>query len=66
MESLFVTSSCGIDALKGLFDRVRTPIYKTMAPARNVTDVVIFRMNKDCHSELAIFGRRTSLVAEAR
>ena len=36
------------------------------APARNVTDMVIFRMSKDCRSELAIFGRRTPLVAEAR
>ena len=29
-------------------------------------DVVIFRMSKDCRSELAIFGRRTPLVAVAR
>ena len=36
------------------------------APARDVMDVVIFRMSKDCRSELAIFGRRTPLVAEAR
>ena len=36
------------------------------APARNVTHVVIFRMSKDCHSELVNFGRRTPLVAEAR
>ena len=36
------------------------------APAQNVTDVVNFRMSKDCRSELAIFGRRTPLVAEAR
>ena len=54
------------DALKRLFAMTRTPIYKTMAPARNVTDVVIFRMSKDCRSELAIFGYRTSLVAEAQ
>ena len=44
----------------------RTPMYKTMAPTRNVTDVVIFRMSKDCRSELAIFGRRTPLVTEAQ
>ena len=54
------------DVLKRLFVMTRTPIYKTMAPARNVTDVVIFRISKDCRSELAIFGRRTPLVAEAR
>ena len=36
------------------------------APAQSVTDVVIFRMSKDCRSELAIFGRRTPLVEEAR
>ena len=36
------------------------------APARNVTDVVIFIMSKDCRSELAIFGRRNPLVAKAR
>ena len=56
----------GIDALKGLSAMARTPMYKTMAPGRNVTDVVIFRMSKDCRSELAIFGRRTPLVAEAQ
>ena len=32
------------------------------APARNVTDVVIFKMSKDCRSELAIFERKTPLV----
>ena len=36
------------------------------AAARNVTDVVIFTMSKDGRSELAIFARRTPLVAEAR
>ena len=36
------------------------------APARNVTDAVIVTSSKDCLSELAIFGRRTPLVAEAR
>ena len=66
MDSLFVTLTNGIDIIRGLFDWARTPIYKTMALARIVTDVVNFRMSKDFYSELAIFGRRTSLVAEAR
>ena len=35
----------------------------TMSPAQNVADVVLFRMSKDCRSELAIFGRRTPLAA---
>ena len=48
-----------------LFAMARTSIYKTMAPVWNVTDVVIFKMSKDCHSALATFGRRTPLVAEA-
>ena len=66
VESLFVAQTFGIDVLKGLFARARTPIYKTMAPVRNVPNAVNFRMSKDCRSELAIFGRRTPLVAEGR
>ena len=30
------------------------------APAQNVTDVVIFRMSKDCHLKLAIFWAQDS------
>ena len=66
MDSLFVTLTNGIDVIRGLFDWARTPIYKTMTLARIVTDVVDFRMSKGFSSELAIFGRETSLVAEAR
>ena len=66
MDSLFVSSTNGIDVIKGFFDRARTLIYKTMTFARIVTDVVNFRVSRDCRSELAIFERRTSLVAEAR
>ena len=66
MESLFVASSCAHDALKRLFCHDKNADIQDYAPARNVTDVVIFRMSKDCRSELAIFGRRTPLVAEAR
>ena len=65
MESLFVTLLCADDVLKGLFAVARTPIYKTMAHALNVTDVVIFKTSKDCRWELAIFERTTPLVAEA-
>ena len=66
MDSLFVTSTNGIDVIKGYLYRARASIYKTMALARIVTDVVNFRMSKDFRSESAIFGRRTSLVAEAQ
>ena len=62
MDSLFVSLTSGIDVIKGLFDRARTPIYKTMTLARIVTDVVNFRMRNDCRSELAIFGDRKSVV----
>ena len=65
MES-FVAQTRAHDILKRLFAMTKPPIYKTVAPARNVTDVVIFRMSKHCHSELATFGRRPPLVAEAR
>ena len=34
-----------------------------MAPALNVTDVVNFKMSKDCRLELAIFWRGPPLVA---
>ena len=36
------------------------------APARIVTKMVIFRMIKDCRSDLAISWRRAPLLAEAR
>ena len=61
-----MSSTNGIDVIKGFWYRVRTSIYKTMALARTVTDVVNFRMSKGFRSESAIFGRRTSLVAEAQ
>ena len=60
MESLFVALTCAHDALKRLFAMARTPISKTMAPA------VIFRISKDCRSELAVFGRTALLVVEVR
>ena len=66
MDSLFVSLTSGIDVIRGLFDRARTPIHKTITLARIVTDVVDFRMSKDFSSELAISGRGTSLVAKAR
>ena len=64
MDSLFVTSTNGIDVIKGYLYRARAPIYKAMAQI--VSDVVNFRMSKDFRSESAIFGRSTSLVAEAQ
>ena len=67
MDSLFVSSTNGIDVINGYLYRARAPtIYKTMALAQIVSDVVNFRMSKDFRSELAIFGRRTSLVTETR
>ena len=66
MELMFVASSCANDALKRLFFMARTPHTQDYSPARNVTDAVIFRMSKNCRSELAIFGRRTPFVAKAR
>ena len=66
MESLFVTLLCADDVLKRLFAMARTPKYKTMAPARYVADVVIFRMSKECRSKLATFGHRTPIVVEER
>ena len=66
MDSLFVASTNGIDVIKGYLYRARAPIYKTMALAQIVSDVVKFRMSKDFRSESAIFGRSTSLVAEAQ
>ena len=66
MDSLFVTSTNSIDVVKGFLYMTKAPIYKTIALARIVTDVVNFRMSKDFRSESAIFGRRTSLVAEAQ
>ena len=59
-------STSGIDVIKGLFARARAPTYKTMTLVRIVTDEVNFGMSKDFRSELAIFGRSTSLVAEAQ
>ena len=38
-----------------------TSIYNTIALVRSITDVVIFRMSKDCRSELAIFLAQGSL-----
>ena len=61
-----MSSTNGIDVIKGFLYRARAPIYKTMALARIATDVVNFRMGKDFRLESAIFGRRTSLVAEAQ
>ena len=66
MDSLFVTSTNGIDVIKGYLYRARASIYKTMALAQIVSDVVKFRMSKDFRSESAILGRSTSLVAEAQ
>ena len=66
VESFF----CGVDVRSRHFEKnfchVRNADIQDYAPARNVTHVVIFRMSKDCHSELVNFGRRTPLVAEAR
>ena len=56
MDSLFVSSTNGIDFIKGFLYRVRAPIYKAMALERTVTDVVNFRMSKDCRSELDTLG----------
>ena len=55
MDSLFVTSTNGIDVIKGYLYRARASIYKTMALAQIVSDVVKFRMSKDFRSESAIF-----------
>ena len=66
MDSLFVSSTNGIDVIKGYLYRARASIYKAMALAQIVTDVVNFRMSEDFRSESAIFGRSTSLVAEAQ
>ena len=59
---------CCVDARHRRFKRTfwqgKNGDIQDYAPARNVTDVVIFRMSKDCRSELAIFG--TPLVAEER
>ena len=61
---------CGVDVhsrrVEKTFCLGRNADIQDYAPARNVADVAIFRMSKDCCSELAIFGRRTPLVAEAR
>ena len=60
-----MTQRCAHDALKRLCHDKNADI-QDYAPARNVTDVVILRMSKECRSELAIFGGRTPLVVEAQ
>ena len=52
---------CDVDARSRPFGKTfhgKNDDIQDYAPARNVTDVVIFRMSKDRRSELAIFGRR--------
>ena len=61
---------CGIDVRLQRFEKTfchdKKADIQDYLPVRNVTDVVIFKMSKDCRSELAIFGSRTPLMAEVR
>ena len=64
MESLFVTLVRAYDVLKRLFAMARTPIYKTMRLCETLRLCFVFRMSKDCRSELATFWQVVDRIIE--